>query len=337
MEDRLSALIYGFMPAQLVYVMARLGIADVLGDEQMTVAEISSVAGGQPDMMRRLLRGLAGFGLVELEPDDRVSLTEMGGLLASAQHGSMRSVALHVGGTMSRAWAELEHGIRTGRAPFHAAHGESFFDHLRNHPAAGAAFDEMMTQASRRVISEAVSAWNFQSASHVLDVGGGRGHFVAAVLNAHTDLQGAVFDMTEACPGARKLIGEKGLANRCEVIGGSFFEVVPPGYDVHLLKWILHDWNDASCHRILKTCRAALPETGRLLVIERLLPDAIAANGSLHPVVAMDLIMLVNFADARERTIAEYDQLLTTSGFAIHRIIELPSSGFSILDCTPHG
>jgi hypothetical protein len=333
--ERLSGLVFGYMPAQLVHVMARLGLADVLVDQQISVEELSVSVGAETDMMRRLLRGLAGLGLVELAPDDRVSLTEMGGFLAAEHPASMRSTALHAGGESFRAWTELEHGVRTGAAPFQAAHGDSFFEFLRKNPAAGAAFDGMMSQLSRRVIREAVATYEFEGASRILDVAGGRGHFVAAVLGAHPDLRGAVFDVPEAVPEARVFIAGKGLSDRCEVIGGSFFDAVPTGFDVHILKWILHDWNDAACQNILENCRAALPEHGHVLVVEQLLPDTVTAGSGLHPAVAMDLNMLVNFGDARERTLQEYESLLAGGGLVIDRVIELPFSRFSILDCRP--
>lgn len=337
---RLTQLISGFMPTQLIHVMARLGIADLLAEQGMaeqgmTVAELSSAAGAQPERLKRLLRGLAGIGLIELTADDRVALTELGGLLVSTHPGSLHSVALHAGGEAYRAWAELEQGVRTCETPFEAAHGASFFDHLRDHPSAGAAFDGMMTQLSRSVVHEVVSSCDFASASRVLDVGGGRGHLVAAVLDANPHLLGAVLDVPEACAEAEGFVASKGLADRCRVIAGSFFEAIPPGYDVHLLKWILHDWSDTSCQTILETCRSSMPERGQLLIVEQLLPDKVVAGAVFHPAVAMDLTMLVNFAEGRERTLTEYGRLLSRSGFAIRQTIELPSSGFSVLDCTP--
>ena len=262
--EQLSGLIFSYMPAQLVHVMARLGLADLLADKQMSVAELCASTGADTGMMRRLLRGLAGLGLVDLGQDDRVSVTEMGGFLAAMHPGSMRSVALHAGGESFRAWTELEHGIRTGNAPFRPRM-DPFFDYLRKHPAAGAAFDGMMTQLSRRVIRQVVTTYDFGTASRILDVAGGRGHLVGAVLSAHPDLRGAVFDVPEA----QEYLAGKGLTDRCDVLGGSFFDAVPTGFDIHLLKWILHDWNDAACRTILQNCYTALPAHGHLLVVEQ--------------------------------------------------------------------
>jgi hypothetical protein len=184
----------------------------------------------------------------------------------------------------------------------------------------------MMSQPSRRVIAATVADYDSSSVSRVLDVGGGLGHFVAAVLTAYPALHGAVFDVPEVVDLARA-----NVADRCVAVGGDFFESLPAGFDVHLLKWILRDWNDDSCRKLLKVCRAA-PGHGRLLVVEWLLSKEISTSFPLNPAIAMDLGMLVNFGDARERYLDEYEELLGSCRFAVHEMIGLPS-GFSVLDC----
>jgi O-methyltransferase domain len=154
------------------------------------------------------------------------------------------------------------------------------------------------------------------------------------VLEAHPGLEGAVFDVPHVADAAGEYLRQSGLDDRSEAIGGSFFESLPSGYDLHILKWILHDWNDEACRRLLAASRAALSEYGRLLVVEQLLPDDIPSSDSLHPAIRMDLTMLVNFADARERYLGEYEELLVGSGFTVHEVVPLPSA-FSILDCRP--
>jgi ubiquinone/menaquinone biosynthesis C-methylase UbiE len=335
-RERLSELLYGYMPVQLAYVMARLGVADLLDGDSMSVDELSAVTATRPDLMRRLVRGMAGVGLLDMDGGDRISLTEMGALLRSDATGSLRDVALHRGGESFPAWGKLEHVVRTGEPAFEAAHGDSFFGYLRKNPDAGAAFDGTMTRLSRRVVVEAIAYYDFTDAARILDVGGGRGHFVAAVLEAYPELEGAVFDVPEVAEATGERLRRGPLGDRCAALGGSFFEALPAGYDLHVLKWILHDWNDEDCVKILKACRRALPDDGRLLVVEQPLPDAVPDSDRLHPAIAMDLIMLVNFADARERYLHEYEQLLERGGFAVHDVVPLPS-GFSLIDCRPRG
>ena len=334
-RGRLSELLFGFMPAQLVYVMARLGIADKVADGPLSVEELASAADAEPTAMRRLVRGLASIGLVEVDADDRVSVTETGALLGLDAKGSMRDMALHFGGEASPAWGKLDYSVRTGEPAFKHVFGERFFTYTEHNPEAGAAFDGTMTRMSRGVIAQAVAAYDFTEASKILDVGGGRGHFVAAVLEAHSELEGAVFDQPHVTKAAAEYLANKGLSERCAVISGSFFESLPAGYDLHILKWILHDWDDEACMQILTTCHASLPQRGRLLVVERLLPDETPASRELDPAIASDINMLVNFGEAAERSLSEYERLLRECGFAPHNVTSL-QSGFSIIHCTPH-
>jgi len=333
--EYLRNLLVGHIPVQLACAMAGLGLADLLADGPMTVDELSAAAKARPDLLRRLVRGLADIGLVTLEDDDRVSATEMGALLRSGTAGSMRELALYRGGPSYTSWGKLEHTVRTGEPAFEAALGAPFFSYMRDHPEAGAAFDGGMTRLSLDIIDEALARYDFSVARRILDVGGGRGHFAAAVLEAHSQLEGAVLDLPERIGAADAYLRGRGLGERCAAIGGNFFDSVPVGYDVHILKWILHDWNDASCRQLLAQCRAALPADGRLLVVELLLPDGAAADGRLRPAIQTDLFMLVNFADSRERSLDEYERLLGDCGFALEQAIALPSS-FSVLDFRPH-
>jgi len=333
--EYLRNLLVGHIPVQLACAMAGLGLADLLADGPMTVDELSAAAKARPDLLRRLVRGLADIGLVTLEDDDRVSATEMGALLRSGTAGSMRDLALYRGGPSYTSWGKLEHTVRTGEPAFEAALGAPFFSYMRDHPEDGAAFDGGMTRLSLDIIDEALARYDFSVARRILDVGGGRGHFAAAVLEAHPQLEGAVLDLPERIGAADAYLRGRGLGERCAAIGGNFFDTVPVGYDVHILKWILHDWNDASCRQLLAQCRAALPADGRLLVVELLLPDGAAADGRLRPAIQTDLFMLVNFADSRERSLDEYERLLGDCGFALEQAIALPSS-FSVLDFRPH-
>ena len=332
--EYLRNLLVGHIPVQLACAMAGLRLADLLADGPMAVDELSAAAKARPDLLRRLLRGLADIGLVTLDRDDRVSATEMGALLRSGTTGSMRDLALYRGGPSYTSWGKLEHTVRTGDPAFEAALGAPFFSYMRDHPEDGAAFDGGMTRLSLDIIDETLARYDFSVATRILDVGGGRGHFAAAVLQAHPQLEGAVLDLPERIEAADEYLRGRDLGERCAAIGGNFFDSVPVGYDLHILKWILHDWNDASCRRLLAQCRAALSADGRLLVVELLLPDGAAADGRLRPAIQTDLFMLVNFADSRERSLDEYERLLGDCGFALEQAIALPSS-FSVLDFRP--
>lgn len=331
-RERLYTLIFGFQPAQLVHVMARLRLADLLADGPMSLGELSAAADARSDLLLRVLRGLESLGLLVIDSDDRIAVTGTGALLGRDHPSSLGQVALFGGAVTYQAWGRLDHTVRTGEPAFQAVFGEPFFAYLRSHPEEGASFDGMMAQMSSGVIAEAVAAYDFSGTSSVLDVGGGLGHFVTAVLTANPGLRGAVFDVPETAEVAADHLARSSVGKRCEAVGGSFFESVPAGFDVHLLKWVLHNWDDDSCRTLLRVCRAALPDDGRLLVVERLLPRTVSTSGPLDPAIEFDLRMLVNFAVARERSLEEYAALLESCGFALHEVIGLPL-GTSVLDC----
>ena len=226
-QQRLTMLIFGFQPAQLVHVMTRLGLADLLAGGPMSIDALGVATQTRPDLLARVMRGLEGLGLVTVDPDARVAVTEMGALLSADAPGSMRHIALHGGAENYHAWGRLEHTLRTGQPAFEAAFGEPFFAYLRSHPEAGDTFNQMMTQFSRGVIAEVAAGYDFAEVSRVLDIGGGLGHLTAAVLTANPHLHGAVFDVPEVAAAAADHLASTGLADRCVAIGGDFFEALP--------------------------------------------------------------------------------------------------------------
>ena len=331
-RQRMGELVFGFMPSQLVHAMARLGLADVLAAGSSSPERLAEATGVPPSIILRLLRGLASVGLVRLDGTGTVSLTELGAVLVSDAPGSMRDVALHFGAEGFAAWTKFDHAVRTGELAFRAGLGTGFFEYLEEHPEAGAAFNGTMTQLSLGVVAQTVASYDFSKASRILDIGGGHGHLIDAILEANPHVAGTLFDLPHVCEAARDFLAKRPAADRCTILGGSFFEGLPPGHDVHLLKWILHDWDDDGCARILGASQAALADNGRLLVVERLVPQVIEPGTVLHPAIASDLHMLVTFGDARERTLSEYEQLLGHSGFSLVDVVPL-SIGCSILVC----
>jgi len=223
--DYLRDLLVGHIPVQLACAMAGLRLADLLADGPMTVEELGAAAKARPDLLRRLLRGLADIGLVTLDRDDRVAATELGALLRSGTIGSMRDLALYRGGPSYISWGKLEHTVRTGDPAFEAAFGAPFFSYMRDHPEAGAAFDGGMTRLALGVIDEALAHYDFSAAKRILDVGGGRGHFAAAVLEAYPQLEGAVLDVPAVMEAAEEYLRGRGLGERSVAIGGNFLRL----------------------------------------------------------------------------------------------------------------
>jgi predicted O-methyltransferase YrrM len=245
--------------------------------------------------------------------------------------GSLHAVALFSGEeSFQRSWSGLLDAVRTGAPAFDHVFGMSLAAYLGEHPAASRHFDKRATGNTARVADRVAASYDFRRVRRLVDVGGGYGTLSAAILRANPDLRGVVFDQPHVVEGARRYLAAAGVADRCEVIGGSFFEKIPPGGDAYLLKSVLHDWDDDRALAILATCREAMAGGGTLLLVERVMP---ADDEPSCEVALYDLMMLV-LSGGRERTVVEFDALLTRAGCTLARVVPTPSS-FSILEAVP--
>ncbi|MCB9766397.1 MAG: methyltransferase [Alphaproteobacteria bacterium] len=308
---RLDALLIGAAPAVAIRAVVELGIPDRLAEGPQRVEALAAAHDLDPDALRRLLRALAAQGIFAVE-GDLWRNTPMSALLRPGAAGS-RAAAARYGAhpALLQAWLGLPETLRTGRPAFEAAHGAPFFDWLEAHP--DAAFTDYMTERTAAVADAVVGALDLAGVTALLDVGGGAGALLQAILAANPGVRGAVLDRraaVAACP--------------VEAIAGDFFAPLPAGFDAALLKEILHDWGDADAARILARCRAALPAGGRLFLVEALADDPRAAW--------MDLVMMVVFG-GRERSRAALEALLVEAGFALEGTQPL-AGGLCLLTAT---
>jgi orsellinic acid C2-O-methyltransferase len=313
---RLFELIGAKWTTQAVGVAAELGIADELSQGPRGIEELALATGCDPAALRRLMRALAGVGVCAERADLSYELTEMGALLKAGAEPSLRSWAVWTARYQWNTWARLIDSVRTGQSARKLATGRDGYAYLEGDTEAAAVFNRAMVEMTRLVAGSVARSHDFSSARLAIDVGGGYGELVSAVLAEHAHLRGIVFDLPHAMQGALARIKQSGLGARCEFAPGSFFDALPAGADVHLLKSILHNWPDERCAAILRVCRAALPAGGRVLVIERVMPERITGSELEHTVLRGDLNMLVGLG-GRERTLGELDTLLTSGGFAI--------------------
>jgi hypothetical protein len=333
MQREISAamrqLIMGFRTTQLIYVAAKLGLADRLADRPKSAPALAAELRASPDALRRFLRALDAAGIVAETADGEFGLTAMGDLLRSNAPGSMRNVALLYGDEwLWRPYGNMLHSVLTGQPAFFATHGQGFYEYLDRHPEAGAVFQAAMDDFSRNEAAAILSAYSFKDARTVVDIGAGRGALLAVILQANPELQGVAFDLPSAERECIRGLEEAGLAHRTAFIAGDFFQAVPEGHDLYLLKSVLHNWTDAAATRILAVCRGAISRTGRLLVMERVIADGPqSAEAKLF-----DVNMLVT-AGGQERTAEEYRTLLAGGGFAVLRI--LPASSLTIIEAAP--
>lgn len=315
-------------------VVTELGIPDLLTSGPRTASTLASRAGVDEEYLFRILRTLAALGIFDHASEARTfGLNSVSEVLCTDHPQSLRDfVRLRGNDAYWRAWESLPVALRTGDVAFQHAHGVSHYDYLRQHPAMARLFNSGVRALTSQAADAIAAAYDFSSLRSILDVGGGEGILLAALLQMHSHLQGTLFELPQACDQARATIVAKGLGNRCEIIKGDFFaEKLPGGADCMMLSRVLHNWSDDDCVRILRACRTSLAQGRGLLVIEYLLGEGDAGL----PAKLFDLQMLVYFGRARERSRLDYEALFAQTGFVLQRVIPT-SSGLSILEAMAH-
>ncbi|MQY10786.1 Mitomycin biosynthesis 6-O-methyltransferase [Streptomyces sp. RB5] len=325
--ERMTGLVTGSWATQAIGVAASLGVADHLGDRPRTADEVAAAVDADPDALYRLLRALSGLGVVEESDGRRFTLTELGGLLRRDTPESLRGIAVMFASPWHRrSWTELEECVRTGESAFvRLFDGWNYFS---EHPEAGEVFSEAMTSAARVLLLPAVQAYDFGRFGTVVDVAGGHGILLAVTLPGTPGARGILFDRPEVIRGAGTLLRQAGVADRCELVGGDFFESVPAGGDAYVLSQIIHDWGDDEAVRILANCRAAMNDGGHVLLCEAVVPEAFNSPGLT---TMMDLEMLVMAEGARQRTREEFEELFRRADLRLETVVG-PDAPVSILD-----
>lgn len=306
--------------SQAISVMARLGIADLLATGPKSSAELAAATSTHPPSLHRLLRSLVTLEIVHEGEDSLFELTALGSVLCRDSAVSVRSWAVYWGGCHWPVWGHLLESIQSGQSARTLLAGTEGFEHLERDPEMAAVFNQAMVELTHLIAGRVVRAYDFSGMECIVDVGGGYGELLAAILTANPAAHGLLFDRPHAAQSGQRHLEALGLAGRCEFVAGSFFEVLPHGADAYVLKNILHDWNDERCGVILAVCRQAVPGKSKLLLVEQVMPERLEASPSHRSVVRGDLNMMVGLG-AQERTEAEFRSLLTAAGFRLTRII----------------
>jgi orsellinic acid C2-O-methyltransferase len=330
----LLELVNGSWIAQACYVTARLGIAELLAAGPRTAEDLAAATGTHAPALRRLLGALGSVAICQQLDDGSFEMTRMGRLLRADVPCSMRAWTLQWGGEAWRVWANLLHSVKTGQSARSLITGDTGFDHLERDPEAAQIFNQAMVDLTRLAAMDIARAYDF-AGKQVMDVGGGYGELLAQVLTTYPTARGVLFDMPHAIARARDHLGGRGLEGRCEFTAGDFFQSVPAGADVYLLKTVIHDWPDDKARAILRTCGNAMAPGARLLIIERLMPERLVPSAENRALARVDLHMLVALG-AQERTQAEMQTLLDAAGLRTLRRIDTPSE-FQILEASAPG
>ena len=304
--------------SQAIAVAAELGIADLLKDGTKTAAQIARLANASEDSVYRLLRALGSVGLFAETGNRRFRLTPMGKLLSTDSPQALGAYARFVGHDSTWVpWGDLAHSVRTGEPAFDHVFAMPIFEYFAKAPEAAAVFDAAMTSISTWESKAVVAAYDFPRIGTLVDVAGGHGLMITTILKANRKMRGILFDLPHVVAGAAPLLRSGGVADRCQIVSGDFFTSLPEGSDAYIMKHILHDWDDERAIQILRNCHSAMRRGGKLLIVDAVIP----AGNAEHFGKLLDLEMLALTPRGRERTRAEFRELLQRSAFKLRRII----------------
>jgi len=310
-------MIVGAALTQMICVAAELEIADLLNNGQKTSDELAELTNTNPKALYRLLRALASKGIFRETENKNFELTPMADCLRKDAKNSIRAYALWGGSKCWwRPWEHLMHSVKTGETAFRKVFDMELFDYFAQDPEISHIFNTFMDERIEPIAKAICDAYDFSSKKTIVDIGGGHGLLIATILNAVADMKGILFDLPEVVAHAPNILENQGVANRCEVVGGSFFDSVPASGDIYILSAIIHDWDDETSVKILKNCCKHMNADSRLLIVDAVIPQGNAPSYSK----LTDLNMLV-LASGRERTETEFNTLLKTAGLEMARII----------------
>lgn len=323
----LMQMLFGGLVQQSISAAAKLGIADLIAQKPKSADELAAETGTHAASLYRVLRLLATVGIFAETDAHQFILTPIAELLRSDAPNSMRDVAIMQGEAWNwRNYGELRHSIKTGETAQKKAHGVELFEFLAGNPKDEEMFSRAMVNLSSSVIPAIVEAYDFSGLDRAVDIAGGHGFLLAAILEANLHLHGVLFDQPAVIDAAVEALRLRGIADRIEFVSGDFFDSVPSGADAYIMKHIIHDWDDDKSIKILKNIHSAMNENGRVLIVEMVVP----AGNVPSPSKVMDVQMLVA-TGGQERTEAEYKHLLESAGFNLTSIVPTRSP-FSIIE-----
>jgi ubiquinone/menaquinone biosynthesis C-methylase UbiE len=314
-------MVAGLWLSRAIYIAAHLGLSDLIKDGPRTAAELALATDTHAPSLYRVLRGLASEGIFVEDENGRFHSTPLAATLQSDIPGSMRATAIsELGGEHLDGWRNVMHSVKTGDIAFDNHFGKSVWEYYAENPEDSRIFNQSMTSISEWVNDAVTTAYDFSGFEKIVDIGGGHGSLLAAVLSVSPEAKGILFDRSDVVEGAGNVIEAKGVQDRCEAVAGDFFSSVPEGADAYMMKFIIHDWNDEQCVQILRNCRQAMNPGGKLLVIEMVIPT----GNENHIGKLFDLNMLV-MTGGRERTEEDFRTLYQKAGFRLTRVVRTES------------
>ena len=324
---QMMQMITGFWTSCCIYAAAKLNIADHLKEKPQTADQLAETTHSDSASLYRVLRALSSVGLFTENRQHQFQLSPLGATLQSDVPGSMKAMAIAQLGDHFNAWGNLVYSIKTGNTAFDNVEGMSVWKYYETHPDEGVNFMKAMTGVTNAVIMNVLPFYDFSDFKTIIDVGGGNGALLMAVLKSAPQAKGIVFDEEYVVNETEKELATQGFDKRCSIASGSFFDFIPRDADAYLMKMVLHDWNDEQCLQILNNCSKAMRPESKLLVIEAVIPE----GNDPHPGKFMDINMLA-MTGGRERTEKEFASLFANAGLKLSKIIATRSPMFSIVE-----
>ena len=326
---RMLQLITGYWISQAVGAAAKLGLADQLTEGSRSASDVATSVKADTESVHRVMRMLASIGVFTMDPDERFGLTPLGDTLRTGVPGSMKNFAIaQTSPGHWLPWGQMSEAVRTGKSVTMPTLGMELWDWYSTHPEEGEFFNGAMGDLSAGVSGEVTNSYDFSGFNTVLDVGGAHGILLGAILRANPHMRGILFDLPHVTATAGDSLRAQGIEQRCTLVTGDFFASVPAGADIHVLKQIIHDWSDEECTTLLRNCHHALKPTGKILLVEMVIPS----DNSPSMAQAMDMNMMV-LLTGKERTELQYRDLLSAGGFRMERVIPTHSP-FSIIEAS---
>ena len=315
---------FGFILSQALRVIAELGITDLVAGGERSVDDLARESGANADALHRVMRLLASEGVFRETSSGRFVQTELSETLRSDRVGSPRDFVRMINSEPYQAFGDLLYSVRTGGTAFEHCFGASRFEWLEAHPEQEALFQHAMIALSQGANEAVAEAIDFTPFKCVVDVGGGHGQLLSAILARNPHLSGVLFDRLPSIEMAKTGLG--GPLPRTEFLAGDFFKGAPEGGDVYILKRVIHDWDDERATAILRNCRNVMQPSGKVLLAERITEQGNDPDLNKY----LDIVML-GITGGVERTEREFENLLARSGLRLERVIPA-GAGMSVLE-----
>jgi len=313
----LLEMMYGYQKSQALFVAAQLGIADILSNGSKTAEELAKATGVNSRSIYHLMRSLISVGVFSTEDNDKFQLNPMGKHLLTGTSDSLRGTVMAMGDEIYQAWGNLLYGIKTGKTAFNYTFNRDLYSYLKQDSEASLNFNEWMKETTREWLLPVLEAYDFSEVKTLVDVGGGIGTLTAVILNANPKMQAILFDREDVVVGAQRVLEGAGVADRCQIVGGNFFDAVLPDGDLYLISRVLLNWDDTDAIKILTNCYQAMTVKDRLVVVDFMLP-----KGKMSPFIGLTSLNLFLLVGNFMRTEDEFYNLLSSAGFKVTNTIQ---------------